>query len=1034
MQTRFFFQIVVVCLLLAITSRAELAAQQPATPKVDFARDVYPILQRTCFDCHGSQKQQGRLRLDTREAAFKGGSGGSAIVPGYPDDSELYRRVALPKGDAEIMPARGEPLTERQVKILHDWIKQGATWPDDVKPTQHWSYVKPVRPALPAVKNDQWAKLPLDKYILARLEREGLQPSPPADKAVLARRASLDLIGLPPSVAEVDAFLADDSPDAFARYVDRLLASPQFGPRWAAPWLDLARYADSHGFQRDDLRDLWAYRDWVIAALNSDMPFDQFTIEQIAGDLLPAATEAQRIATGFHRCSTTNVEAGSEPEETRINQVIDRVNTTVAVWLGTTLECAQCHDHKYDPFTQQDYYQLLAFFNNTALEADRANPKVPGSIKFLGPSMPLGSMPDSVERDRLAKQVAELKQRVAVRRAELSKDIAEWEAGLSSRAAESRQTQVLDVTEFASAAGSPHKILDDKSVLLVDETPDKDTYTVTVRTEMQGITGFKLEALTDPSLPGTGPGRGDAQRPNFVLTHFTVTAAPIGNDADEHPVRLTAGKASYAQKNFDAANALDNNARSGWAVHPRFFEPHWAEFNCDKPVGHKDGTELTFTLVQDYGAGRMIGRLRLSALTGSPTGATLPAELVTLVQTPREKRTPAQNNRVLDLRLEMDEDSSDLRDDLSEAEKSLAAKKVPTTLVMREIDEPRSSTIFLRGDYRTPGAPVHAAAPAALHALPSGPTNRLALAQWLVSPDNPLVARVTVNRWWAELFGQGLVSTVEDFGIKGEAPTHPELLDWLAVEFMENGWAMKHVLRTIVLSNAYQQSSRVTPELYARDDRNRLIARGARFRLDAERIRDNALAAAGLISLKQSGPPIRPYQPDGLWTKVGGEKVEYIVSPGEEKHRRGIYVVWKRGSPYPSFINFDAGSRLACTVKRSRSNTPLQALTLLNDPVYVEAALALAARVLEDKPHSTADERLQHAFRLCVSRPPKETELQVLRKLYEQELTAAPANSKAAPKFLATAHKPNGMTPHEFAAWYAVAATLLNLDETITRN
>jgi hypothetical protein len=732
------FQTTRLLLLLLLPLCAPFVAPGEASEaKVDFASDIYPILRRACFDCHGPLKQKGGLRLDERKVAL---GESEVIVPGHPEESELIRRVSLPRSDDEAMPSRGTPLSETEIQRLRTWVLEGAPWPEQLAPARHWSYLKPVRPALPRITDRTWPRSPIDHFVLARLEREALHPAREADRATLIRRLSLDLVGLPPAPAEVEAFLVDTAPDAIERLVDRLLDNPGFGQRWARPWLDLARYGDSHGFQRDDLRDLWAYRDWVINALNADMPFDQFSIEQLAGDLLPDATPSQRIATGFHRSAPTNVEAGSIPEETRINQVIDRVNTTATVWMGTTLACAQCHDHKYDPFTQRDYYQLLAFFNNTTIEADRSNPKVPSSIRFLGPAMPL-----------------------------------EMEKEKAPRAAKSK---------------------------------------------------------------------------------------------------------------------------------------------------------------------------------------------------------PA------------------------------------TTQVMQELDRPRTSHLFLRGDYRTPGEPVEPATPAFLHSPPDVPRNRVALARWLVDRENPLVARVTVNRWWAELFGQGLVATPEDFGLKGEPPTHPELLDWLAVEFMDGGWSMKRLLRTIVLSATYQQASQATPAERARDDRNRLLARGPRFRMDAEMIRDNALAIAGLLSLEPGGPPIRPFQPEGLWTKIGGEKVDYVVTPGTGRHRRGIYVVWKRAAPYPSFVNFDAPERMTCTVKRSRSNTPQMALTLLNDPAYVEAAEALARRVLAELPQADTKLRLRLAFRLCIARWPDADELRILRTLQMRQRAAGGA---------------------EFPAWYAVATVLLNLDETITK-
>lgn len=739
---------------------------------VDFSAEVYPVLQRACFECHGAEQEKGGQRLHSREAFAKA------------DHQEILRRVALPRSDKEAMPKRGTPLTAAEIQKLTEWIATGAIWPEKMVSAKHWSYLPPVRARVPEVKDSAWSKNPVDSFILARLEKEGMPHSPEAEPAALYRRLSLDLTGLPPAIAEVDAFVksyAADADKAVGAAADKLLASKEFGVRWARPWLDLARYADSHGFQRDDLREIWAFRDWVVDALNADMPFDQFTIEQVAGDLLPNATPQQIIATGFHRCTPTNVEAGSEPEETRINQVIDRVNTTGAVWLGTTLECAQCHNHKFDPFSQRDYYSLLAYFNNTEREAERTNQKTPGSIQFKGVPFVLqaGAAGDVKKQQELSQKIAAL----------------EFEIG---------------------------------------ETDDKKEI-VRMKKEMQAM------------------------------------------------------------------------------------------------------------------------------------------------------------------------------------QRQLAAIKVPTTEVMRELPEPRMSAIFKRGVYTDPTDPVTATTPALFEGKASGPPNRLTLAKWLVSRDNPLAARVTVNRWWAELFGRGIVSTVEDFGIKGMPPMHPELLDWLAVEFMDRGWSMKAMLKLIVTSRTYRQSSQFSVRglelAQTSDPENVLLWRGPRQRLDAEAIRDNALAIAGLINLKQGGSPIRPPQPDGLWAKVGGQQYKYEVSPGAEQYRRGLYVVLKRGAPYPSFVNFDASSRMACVVKRSRSNTPLQALTLLNDPVYVQAAQAFAKRIVSESVSAPVDERLRHAMRLALAREPRAQEIEVLRQLYETQRAAK----------------------DESSAWEAIATAILNLDETITK-
>ncbi len=759
---------------------------EPNSAKSD--AEAVAILKRACFECHGRNKQDGELRLDSREAILQGGSNGAAIDVGQVDASELLRRISLDKNDSDSMPQQGELLAPAEIKKLAQWIARGAPWSESVN-EPHWSYVAPARPVPPMVAGQLYDN-PIDAFIAERHQQSGMGFADQEESRVLCRRIYLDVIGLPPQVGEVEQFHREAQENitrAVEKLVDRLLAWPQYGEKWARPWLDAARYADSHGFQRDDLRDLWAYRDWVIRSLNDDMPFDQFTIEQLAGDLLPNATESQRIATGFNRCAPCNVEAGTDPEENRFNQIVDRVNTLGYVWLGTSLECAQCHDHKYDPFSRKDYYGLFAYFNQTAIEADRSNPNVPGSIRFIGPYLNLAGE-ERAKTEEISRNIARLKQQLAI--------------------------------------GSP-----------TNE-------------------------------------RGEITR---------------------------------------------------------------------------------------------------------------------------------------------------LRTELAQLEYQQNQLQPTKTLVMEEIQQPRVSTMYARGDFRNPSEQIEPSTPKTLHALdPRVPRNRLGLAQWLVDGQNPLVARVVVNRMWAEVFGAGLVSTPEDFGLKGEPPSHPELLDWLAVEFMECNWSQKSVLRAILTSQTYRQSSRITPSALANDPHNVWLARGPRFRLPAESVRDNALALAGLLSHKQFGPPIRPPQPAGLWTKVGGDRYDYQVSPGEDEFRRGIYIVLKRMSPYPSLINFDATARLACRVKRSRSNTPLQALTLLNDPVYVRAARELAERVQRELPTEDVDAQLRYAFQITVSRIPQLRELAALRQLFDEECAHAES-------------MPLGESNAIRQAWFAVASTLLNLDETITK-
>jgi hypothetical protein len=1050
----------------------------------DFAKDIQPIFSRHCYECHGTEKQKGDLRLDQRTSALRTGTN-AVIVAGKPEQSDLYRRITLSKGDDDIMPHRGEPLTKAETDLIRSWISEGAVWPENVVAAKHWSYVKPVRPIPPKTKNKTWAKNEIDQFILARLEKENLQPSPEADRATLLRRVYLDLIGLPPSPEDVQKFLADKSPDAYERVVDRLLSSKQYGVRWARPWLDLARYADSSGYQRDDLWSLWPYRDWVINALNANIPFDEFTIEQIAGDLLPNATLDQKIATGFNRCTPINVEAGSDQEESRVNQILDRVNTVGTVWLGSTIQCCQCHNHKYDPFTQKDYYQLFAFFNNTPQESKFANPNTTIALRFNGPYLKLPNAKVEKQRDAVQKKIDAIKGEMESAHETLLAGQSDWEKKTAGQLGSLTQTHALDIAEFDADSNSPYEILADKSVLLRNDenaaAPQNDTYTIKVHSKLTGITGFKVEALTDPSLSGNGPGRGNSKRPNFVLTEFEVTASSSGENAQ--PVKFGKTRASFEQKNFSARQAIDDDPKSGWGISPQFFKDHWAIFQTKSPVGSSAGTTFIFTLKQNYGGGRMIGRIRLSAITGDPNSDGIPTDIAAILTTASNERTKKQRKRLENFYLGQQPQMKEMKTALAKLETELKNVKPPETLPMVEMDKPRESTIFVRGNFLTKGDVVQPDVPEVLPPIGDGVRNRLTLARWLVSTNNPLTARVTVNRWWAEFFGQGIVTTPEDFGIKGDLPTHPELLDWLACEFMnpldreslkrdslnsENGtlhsdstirrindstvqrindstaqrfdastphaWDMKHIHRLIVMSATYRQSSRITPELRERDDQNKLYARGPRFRLDAEMIRDNALSAAGLLSLKMGGPPVRPYQPPGIWeSKVGGVRVNYEISEGEDRYRRGVYTVWKRTSPYPSFITFDAPNRNTCTVRRPRSNTPLQALTLLNDPVYVEASVALAKRVLKEKPDASLEEKIRHAFELCLSRAPRESELKTLLQLYKEQLDASKNSSDAAKKLGGEFAKPENVDAAEFAAWFSVASTLLNLDEMITK-
>uniref|UniRef100_A0A7C2PC32 DUF1553 domain-containing protein n=1 Tax=Schlesneria paludicola TaxID=360056 RepID=A0A7C2PC32_9PLAN len=997
-----------------------------------------PILSAKCFACHGpdAEGRQADLRLDRFEDATKPLGDRSAIVPGDPKGSELLRRI-VSTDDAERMPPpeAKKSVTDRERALLARWIAEGAKY------SEHWAYVKPQRPALPELSRSEKARVrnAIDAFIVAKQTAAGLTLSPEAERTTWLRRVSLDLIGLPPTPAELDAFLADDTPGAYERVVDRLLASPRFGERWAQPWLDLARYADSNGYQADQLRDSWAYRDWVIDALNADMPFDRFTIEQLAGDLLPDATFEQKVATGFHRTVTCNVEAGVHPEENRTNQVIDRVNTTATVWLGLTLECCQCHDHKYDPFTSRDYYRLFAYFNNTPLEVQ--NPSGKGvQFEFFGPKMDLPLPPTvQAERQQLQDRCSALEQEREALLAELSASRAEWEAKLRAALDHPAEWHVLPVATFESVGGEDHRVLDDQSVLVTGRVPEATTYTVTVKTALSGITAFKLETLTHPEIPGNGPGRGDALRTNFILSEFDVTATPAGAEKAV-PLEFASASADYEQPRWAVSGAIDGNRKTGWAIGQQFGQPHHAIFKLSKPLPSDGETTLTFTLDQQYGQGRTIGRLRLSALVGEEA-AKVPDDVAAILK--KDKRTAKDKKR-------LDEFFTQSHPRLVELDKQMDLMKLkleriepPSTLVMVEMPEPRTTRMLKRGNYLTPGDTVTPGTPEKLHPLdPALPANRLGLAQWLVSTENPLTARVTVNRWWAELFGRGLVTTLEDFGLQSEPPTHPELLDWLAVEFMTpsdpnaTAWSMKRMLKLMVLSATYRQSSRLTPDLAERDPDNALYARGPRFRLPAETIRDQALAVSGLLSAKMGGEPIMPHQPANIWRAVGRNAPKWVEAQDEDRFRRGVYVVWRRAAPFPSFVNFDAPDRASCTVNRPRTNTPLQALTLLNDPAYVEMAVALAARILTESPSTDVSDRIDYATRLALSRPATSLEREELQQFHaaqREKLAARPDDVSALLKAAAAVKLPEGLDPVDLAAWFHVANLLLNLDETVTR-
>jgi hypothetical protein len=1011
---------------------------------VDFHRDIQPIFATYCYECHGAMKSRAELRLHRKVFALKGGESGPVIVPGNSEASLLVRRLLGLDGE-DSMPYERDRLAPPQIALIRAWIDQGAHWSDEaIAPVaashdsaataRHWAYVKPVRPTLPAVTHESWVRTPIDRFALARLEHQGLSPSPEADRATLARRAYLDLIGLPPSVDEVDAFLADDRPDAYERLVDGLLASPHYGERWARPWLDLARYADSNGFEKDRLRVMWKYRDWVVKALNDDVPFDRFTVAQIAGDMLPEPTDDDLVASGFHRNTMLNQEGGIDVEEARWETLVDRVNTTATVWLGTTLACAQCHDHKYDPFAQKEYYQLLAFFDNVEYTVGGQG----GGDRWIDePKVDLPTAEQKAKRDEVRAAIEKLEREIAS--ATLDTAQASWERQML--AAERTWTTLQPVSAH-STAGATLTPLDDGSILASGRHDPADEYVVTVRTTVPGITAIQLEALPDARLPHGGPGRDFYG--NFRLHGFDVAAAPVGRAADFRRLTIEAARVDNATAAVDVRSFRGMTAAGGvyddspgWAIDATRDDPRFsrrAVFTLASPLGGPAGTTLRITLRhQNDTVAQSLGRFRISVTTrrDPERDARLPARLRPILHAAPDLRSNQQKKDLAAHYRSIAPSLRSARERLQALKKELSALGIVAALVMRErpSHERPSTWLRRRGSFMDKAERVYAGVPAVLHPLrDDAMPNRLGLAKWLVSPENPLVARVAVNRAWEQVFGRGLVETSEDFGIQGERPSHPELLDWLAVQFVEGGWRMKPLHRLIVTSAVYRQSSKATPTLVERDPYNRLLARGPRFRIEAEMIRDVALAASGLLSRRVGGPSVYAPQPDGIWQNPY-DNSKYETSVGEDRYRRGLYTIVRRTAPHPMLTTFDAPAREVCTVRRPRTNTPLQALTLLNDEAFFEAARALASRALtEAGPEPRA--RAARMFRLCVTRAPGADELDRILRGYERQRERFLEDRKAAADVAGPAP---GEDASERAAWTMVANALLNLDETVTK-
>jgi len=998
-----------------------------AEDKVDYQRSVLPILSSYCFPCHGPDagKRKAKLRLDQRESAVgKARSGRKAIVAGNVSASELVRRITAEDEDDDRMPPEDEGLemSAGQIAILKKWIEQGAEY------RKHWSFEPPKSPPLPALADTGRVVNPIDRFVFARLEYEGLEPAPEASRESLVRKVSFDLTGLPPSLAEVDGFLADQAPGAYARMVDHFLGKPAYGEHLARHWLDLARYADTNGYQYDTERQHWVWRDWVIDAYNSNKPFDQFTIEQLAGDLLPKATDQQRLATGFNRNHGITIEGGIIDEEYRTEYVMDRVVTTSEVWLGMTLACARCHDHKFDDISQEEFYQVYAFFNQVPER---------GANGFA-PKKRLASPLAVARQKELALQLGKLKSELS-KPVDIEGKLDRWARGVAS--APGGGWEVIAPRMMKASGGSTLRRLKDNSVLAGGADPRKNIYDISARTDSTGITAVRLEALTHASLPGGGPGR--HSNSNFVLSEFELTVISEKKPGHKEVVQFVRASADYSQAGYEVAKAIDRTVAgdSGWAVDgPTRKKPATAIFIPIRPFGFKGGSRLHFRLRHEASfANHGIGRPRLSVSTDSPDLLQLkgvPADIRKIAAKSAGRRKAAESARLREYFLSEHDPRKGLRDRIASLEKQKAAG-FPETMIMQDMARPRATHILQRGVYDERGKKVDPGVPAIFPGMKKNKSNRLGFAQWLVDPGHPLTARVAVNRHWQRIFGLGLVKTSEDFGVRGELPSHPLLLDWLAVEFIKSGWDTKQLQRLILNSATYRQSSHAGAEAYKKDPENRLLARGPRMRLDAEEIRDASLAVSGLLVSQLGGRSVYPYQPKGLWMELNnrpGYSREYKQGKGDDLYRRSIYTFWKRTVPSPMLKTFDAPEREFCTIRRSRTNTPLQALVLLNGPQYVEAARKLAERMLAEGKGSP-ESQITYGFRLVTARPPKPGELSVFKEAYQAALkryTADPAGGLRLLKVGDSSYD-NELETKKLAAMAEVARLLLNINEAITK-
>jgi hypothetical protein len=1016
-----------------------------ASDQVQFNRDVLPILSANCFACHGpdAESRQAELRFDIRQGAVDAG----AIVPGSAADSELIRRINS-QDEWEVMPPHEskKSLTSDQRAILARWIDEGASY------EKHWSFVVPRKAPLPEPVDEAWRRNPIDRYVAVRLEDSAAKPSNEAKRETLIRRVSLDLTGLPPSASEVEAFVADPSPDVYEELVDQLLASPHYGERMALDWLDAARYADTNGYSIDGGRTMWLWRDWVIRAFNDNMPYNQFLIEQLAGDLLPHHNDAQLIATGLQRNNMVTHEGGTIPEENLTNYNVDRVKTFGEAVLGLTLGCAQCHDHKYDPLSQRDYYRLFAYFNTASdvgLDGDGGiNPR---------PTAMLKSVLATDTNKELQAQIQRLQALLANPPRHL---LAAWQRRMIIELAWRGQNFAMHPVELLKVStpnsGAGFEI--ENNALVISDPPHMAAYDVLARLPKldQPITGFRFVFSRGAHTPANGLGYGlppgvkplkqsNVSSPGtFILTSVSLSSDKVPSDQVNLNRMLSIEKvtASSWLEAFRPEHVLDMRNHNGWSPAVSTGKHSWLTTTLARPIVGKDVPFATIQLNFGYGHSQLAEHCEIYAVTGQDDGTNLPDDVLLILQVPSEKRTVAQIGRLTRYFSDHSDEMSSVRVDLANAQERLAARtEAFPTMIMDESNEPRDTFILARGDYLQPTEKVEPGVPAFLPPLPpAAPSNRLGLAEWVVMPENPLTARVAVNRIWRLFFGTGIVATSADFGAQGEWPSHPELLDWLAIDFQESGWDVKRLVRMIVTSAAYRQNSATTAEALAVDPDNRLLARGPRLRLPAEFIRDGTLKTSGLLVDWIGGPSVNPYLPGDLWREVShygstpATAQTFVQDHGEKLYRRSLYTYWKRTMPPPNLTAFDAPNREVCSVSRSITTTPMQALVLLNDVQFVEAARNFAERIVYV---DSADEaRMKWAFRECLSRDPSKKEMGVVQGLLDRERLRYAAKPDLALDLLANGESPRdeSIAPTEHAAWTQVAALMLNLNETITRN